>query len=76
MYVLLYIFGCQLSSAAEIAPNISFQGARKCRASLNSGVGPQNNEDLDRHRAHLRFFDRDDMGCAEPSVRGQSAGSP
>ena len=25
MYALLYIFGCQLSSAAEIAPNILFQ---------------------------------------------------
>ena len=25
MYALLYIFGCQLSSAAEIVPNIFFQ---------------------------------------------------
>jgi hypothetical protein len=67
MYVLLYIFGCQLSSAAEISPNISFQWACKFRAPLNSDVGPQNNEDLNTHRAHRRFFDYDSTGCTELS---------
>ena len=40
MYVLPYIFWRRLSSAAEIAPNISFQWTRKriWRGSMNTFV--------------------------------------